>query len=253
MSNDNIRVYYYNNEWHDFDYLHDNHGITYSQSTKIFVYDDLLASYPAWIENDTINHYIWVVKDNRWYPRSELPYWIKTNNSLKLYLIKQCLSLDEYEMQGSTLYDYNRKLYSYKYLHDNFGITKTPSEIYLIKSNAIKSWYNKDEVPMPYWSVDVAKWVDYINTEGQTYSDINAIGSISTFTYYNPEQSVTHYGDIVDSSLLQPICVNFPNSGLISRTSAVEIKLTGKWKILTECITSSKTNPCIVIATKVSE
>ncbi len=252
MADDNIRVYFYNGEWLPYQTLYDDHGITLTPSTPITLYDTELNEYAAWIEHDTGNENIWVVPENRWYSQNELPYWIKTSRKFTVYLISQNLNLDIYTCQGNELYNYNGHLQSFQYMHLGFGITLTPSEIYFVKDNIIKCWYNRDI--NQYWDVDTVHWYptapDYSD---DTPGDINAIGATGIFLYHSETGLPTHYGTLVNARQLQAMCMNFPDSGAFSYTKITSVTITGTWKILTEVYRSSKENPCVVFATKVSE
>ena len=251
MSDDSIRVYFYNGEWHDYDYLHEHHGITLTPATPTNVYDSSLQSYPAWIENDTGNHEYWVVRDNRWYTLNDIPYWIKLPNKYGVYLIGQLLNLDAYKMQSSEMYDYNGGLVNFDYMHRYFGITHTPSVVYYVKNEVIKCWYNEDI--NQYWDVDTTQWYDEPpEYGGGDTGDINSIGSTGLFLYHAVNGLPTSYGTLVDGHRLQPMCLSVPISGEFS-CQRHDIELTGTWKILTETSATSNDKPCIVFATKLYE
>lgn len=253
---DNIRVYYYNGEWQQYDYLHITYGITLEPSTPITVYDDELNGYSAWIDTTDERHPIWVVRDSQWYFPEELPYWIKLDTKYNVYLIGQLLQLDTYTRASSEMYDYNGGLKSYLYMHNNFGITKTPSTVYYVKNNIIKCWYNPTPDPeLPndkYWDVDTIQWYDRAPEYGGDTGDINAVGATGLFLYYSETGLATSYGTVVDGHCLQPMCLNMPISGDMS-CQRHDIELTGSWRILTETSRTSAIKPCIVFATKISD
>lgn len=253
MSN---RLYYYNNEWRDFEYLHEYYGMTKSQSTSTYVYDNSLSEHSAWIENDSGHQDYWLAYDEPdidgrsgvWYTQNDLPYWIKLDTKYKVYLVSQLLQLDTYKKQLSEMYNYNGNLTSFDYMHSNFGITSTPSDVYFVKNNVIKCWYNKDI--NKYWDADTVRWYDTPPEYDHDSGDINSIGATGLFMYYSIDGASTHYGTLVDGSRLQPISVNVPVSGNVS-CERHSIELTGTWKILTETSETSALKPCIVFATKI--
>lgn len=254
MSGDNIRVYFYNGEWREFSYLHEYHGVTYTRSTPAQVYDISLNPYDGWFENDTSNHDYWLCYaepdiDGRtgiWYTQNDLPYWIKLPNKYEVYFIGQLLQLDAYKKQSSEMYYYNNSLTSFDYMHNNFGITHTPSTVYYVRNDIIKCWYNPDIDQ--YWDVDTVRWYDE-PPEYEQSGDINAVGASGLFLYYSLTGQPTHYGTLVDGHRLQPICLNMPLSGDMS-CQRHTIELTGTWRILTETSETSALKPCIVFATK---
>lgn len=245
------KLYYYNGDWRSFDYLHDNYGITFTQSTPTNVYDNSLNSYTAWIDNDTGDNDHWVVDDNQWYSLNVIPYWIKLEDPDNVYLIDQSLDLDEYRKQSSEMYVYNGELQSFEYMYNNFGITHTPSAVYYIKNGIIKCWYNS--AINKYWDVDTARWYNNApDYSGGGSGDIDSVGASGLFLYYSPLGQFTPYGTLVNGSLLVPISISMPLSGDMS-CQRHTITLTGTWKILTEVAETSSTKPCIVFATKVSD
>lgn len=259
MADDNVRVYFYNGEWREFDYLHDHYGITLTPSTPTQVYDNSLHPHDGWIENDSGNHDYWVVypeptEDDRtgeWYTLNDLPYWIKLSTKFNVYLIGQLLQLDAYKRQTSELYNYNGALTSYDVMHNSFGITLTPSTVYFVKNNIIKCWYNPDHPTDRYWDVDTAHWYyDAPEYDHDVSGDINSVGATGLFLYYSVTGQPTSYGTLVDGHRLQPISLNMPLSGDLS-CQRHSIELTGTWKILTETAETSPTKPCIVFATKI--
>ena len=258
MADDNIRVYYYNGEWRDYDHLREYYGITFTPSTPTHVYDNALHSIDAWIENDSGRRDYWVVyaepdTDGRtgcWYTLNNIPYWIKLNRKYEVYLIGQLLQLDTYALQSSEMYDYNGMLASFEYMHNNFGITHTPSTVYYVKNDIIKCWYNPDIDQ--YWDVDTIRWYNEPPEYEHDAGDINSVGATGLFLYYSVTGQPTHYGTLVDGHRLQPVCLNMPLSGDMS-CQRHSIELTGTWKILTETSETSALKPCIVFATKLYE
>lgn len=250
---DDSRLYYYNGEWQPYQTLHDEHGITLTPSTPITVYDNSLNGYHAWVEQST--NLIWVVRDSQWYTSSTLPYWIKLDTPFKVYLIDEAKYYDAYKYRdGNVLYDYNGDLKNFDYMHNTFGMTRTPSSIYSVKDGIIECWFNPD-IAVPYWDVYTRRWLpDPPSHDEPGYpDDIDAVGATGMFLYYSRTGSPTPYGTLVDGSMLQPMCLNFPDSGELSLTRHRTIILTGTWKILTETGRSSKEKPCIVFATKILE
>ena len=243
--------YYYDGAWRQYDELHDQYGITLAATTPITVYTEELEELNGWEDLTEA----WIVQNTRWYPLDELPYYRKTDNQTQFYLIGQLLSLDEYTRWDSSLYNYENHLYSQQFLHDRCGITVTPSQIYYAKNNVIKCWYNPDE--NQYWDVDTVQWYpDPPSYEDSPIdaSDINRIGAMGLFAFTSDSINSIHYGTIVNASQLQPISMNFPNSGEFNYTKVLtETPITGRWRLLSAIAKSSDTEPCIVLAIKVSE
>ncbi len=247
---DSIRLYYYNGEWQPYQTLHDEHGITLTPSTPITVYDNSLNGYPAWVEQDTDN--VWVVADQQWYTYDTLPYWVKLDTKYRVYLIDNPMYLDTYRLRTTEMYEYNGSLQNFDYMHNGYGITTTPSQVYLVQDGMIKCWYNQDILDLPYWDVDSRRWVATPPHSGSS-GGINDIGSTGMFLFTNTSGTPVHYGTFIQGSQLQPICLNFPYSGELSCTKFSSVEITGTWRLLTETSVTSPTKPCVVFAIKVSE
>lgn len=245
------KVYYYDNDWRTFENLHDDYGITLTQSTPTVVYDNSLNQYSGWIDNDTQDSNHWIINDSQWYSLNSIPYWIKLEEQDTLYLIDQTLDLDTYKKQSSKMYYYNGELQSFEFMYNNFGITSTPSIVYYIKNGIIKCWYNSGV--NKYWDVDTAKWYNEApDYSGGGSGDIDSVGASGLFLYYSSLGQPTPYGTLVNGSTLVPVSINMPLSGDMS-CQRHSIILTGTWKILTEVAETSAIKPCIVFATKVSD
>ena len=252
--------YYYDGAWRSLVELHDTYGITLFPTIPITVYIEDLEEFHGWEyinEDEPSESEAWICEDGRWYPLypDELPYYRKTGNTKDLYLIGQLISFDEYSKQGSIMYPYENHLNSQLWLHDHYGITETPSQVYYVKNSVIKCWYNSDE--NQYWDVDTVQWYpDPPSYEDSPIdaSDINRIGAMGLFAFTSDSVNSIHYGTIVNASQLQPISMNFPNSGEFNYTKVLtETPITGRWRLLSAIAKSSDTEPCIVLAIKVSE
>lgn len=244
------KLYYYDGEWRSYDYLHTHYGITLSKSTPVILYDNSLNQMAGWI--DSLTGEIWIVDDHRWYTSATIPYWTKSNDSTSVYLIGELLNIDIYKLRDSELFMYRNELKNFDYLHNNYGITKTPSTIHTIQDGVVKCWYNSDVQDTPYWDVDLRQWLaSPIDHSGS--ADIDTIGSTSTFLYSNPYGDFTPYGTIVSGRDLTPVCINIPLSGTMTCTKMVNVTLTGTWRILTETARSFEDSPCIVTAIKISD
>lgn len=250
MADENVRLYYYDGDWRPYDYLHEYYGITLVPATPLVVYDDALHEFNAWVEQGT--GYIWVVQDNQWYPPEELPYWIKLDTKYKVYLIDEPILLDTYRRRGTELYYYKGNLQPFSYMHNGFGITITPSRIYLVQDGIIKCWFNPDIDDLPYWDVDTSMWLAEPPSHGGS-GGIDDVGSTGTFLFNSMSGLPTHYGALVSGDRLLPMCLNMPDSGELSCTKFSTVQVTGTWKILTETGRSSDDNRCIVTAIKVSD
>lgn len=241
--------YFYNDKWYSYEELHDLYGITNGKASLISLYDFDLNKYTGWEFEDQT----WITQDNKWYNQDDLPYYKKTDNTLTVYLIDKPLLLNEYMLRNSKLYEYDNHLYSYAYIHDNYGITLTPSSIYYAKDNIIRCWYNEDL--NIYWDTDTNKWLSAPPQYDDTIidvSDINSIGACGLFMYYNKYGSKMSYGDVVNGSDLKPICLKFPATGELSCIQMNTDTLTGTWRLLSAVPHTSKFEPCIVFAMKVS-
>lgn len=245
--------YFYNGEWYSYEYLHDNYGITYNPTVPITLYDVNLNIYNGW-KSDTE---IWVVQDNKWYPIEESPYYIKNNSDkYSLYKIENIIELNCYDDYSNRLYEYNNHLYSYEDLHNNFGLTLTPSTIWSIADGKIWSWYNPDE--NLYWDENYKYWTSippvYIPTSNldiNSVASLNSIGSVGLF-YYNEPGDLKSYGSEILGTYLIPISLNLSNDGNFKVAKYSEV-LTGNWKLMTVARHRTDTDPCIVMAVKVSD
>ena len=251
--------YFYNGAWQSLEYLHDHHGITLYPATPITVYEEDLTPLSGWEyinEDEPSESETWIVRDIRWYKRfpDEMPYYRKTGNYIDRYLIGQLLSLEEYFKWDSYLYPYEGHLYTDRFLHDHYGITRTPSVVYYAKDSVVKCWYNEDEDQ--YFDVDTATWYPeppvYEPSPAEA-DNINKVGAIGLFAFKTDSQSGIEYGTLISASQLQPISMNFPNSGEFNYTKVDTIPITGTWRLLTTIAKSSRTSPCIVLAIKKSD
>lgn len=249
-----VRRYYYSWSWKTYDELYNEYGITKEPQTAITLYDSNLVELVCW--QDQLNN-VWVDKDGKWYPLSEVPYYSKSDEqSDNLYMINMHLYLDVYEMLGQTAYNYNNFLRSYQYLYNNFGITQTQSQVYFASNGVIKCWYNPNS--HLYWDDESKQWQDYppryedgggsiIDVE-----DINSIGACGLFTYYNPVGTPKAYGSIVSASYLKPVCIKFPSTGEIECKQMNTEPLTGSWRLLSAVPATSLSEPCVVFAMRIS-
>ncbi len=245
--------YFYNNNWYTYEELHNQFGITDGPANPLNLYDYDVNEYTCW----EFNSETWVTQDVRWYPPSLLPYYRKTANTLPVYLIDQQIQLDEYNLRNSTLYNYTNHLYDFTYIHEHFGVTRTPSNVYYVKDGNVKCWHNPDQ--HIYWDVDTNRWYDYpphYDEESGSIidvEDINEIGACGLFTYYNPLGTSKKYGSVVSADHLKPICLKFPASGEIACTQMKTDTLTGAWRLLSAVPYTSISEPCIVFAMRVSD
>lgn len=250
MVEENRRVYFYDGAWREYIELHDNYGITLAPSTPITLYNNNLHPVSGWVDTTTNN--TWVIADSQWYTPENIPYWKKLDSSTVVYLIGEPINLDTYKLRSSELYMYNGSLVGFDYMHDNYGITTTPSIVYSVNNGIITCWYNPNITDKPYWDVELKRWLVSPPEHGSSGS-LDMIGSTSTFFYVNPSGAATQYGTLVSGADLTPVSLNMPNSGELSCSISNTVILTGTWRILTESAKSSKDSPCIVSAIKVSD
>lgn len=251
--------YYYNGEWLSLDELHDTYGITLFPTVPIIVYTEDLEQLDGWEyvnKDEPSESEAWICEDSRWYSLypDELPYYRKTGNTKDLYLIGQLISFDEYSKHGSIMYPYENRLNSQLWLHDHYGITETPSQIYYVKNSVIKCWYNPEE--NQYFDVETAMWYPTppsYESSPMEIGDINKIGAMGLFLFSTESGRSVEYGTIVSASQLQPMSMNFPNSGEFNYTKVSTKQITGSWRLLSSVIKSNKNEPSIVLAIKISE
>jgi hypothetical protein len=150
---------------------------------------------------------------------------------------------------------YKGNFYTEQELQDNFGITQTPSIVYYARDGEVKCWYNP--YLKLYWDVDTAQWYEvaptYDDNPTQDVTDMDEIGAMAMFLYYNENGQPAKYASLVKGSDLHPMCFNAPNSGCFSISDLRESKVTGTWKLLTETKNTNPTSPCVVLAIKVSD
>lgn len=239
-----MKYYYYDGDWYTYEYLHAHYGITLIPTMPVTLYDKSLNEYNCW--EDSVE--VWV--DHQWYLTNDVPYYRKSSDTFQVYRIDILNTLECYDKYNSRLYKYDNYLYSYQQLHDNYGITVTPSTIYGVVDGIIWSWYNPEEAQ--YWD-DISKEWSPIPPEHQIEpsSDINAIGSIGLF-YYTEPGSMKGYGSDVNGEFLQPISINFPKSGTFSVTNHTQHTLTGTWRLLSVASPRTELTESIVMAMKVS-
>ena len=230
--------YFYNNKWYTYNELHNQFGFTPSAANPLTLYDTDLGFYISWEYEDEY----WVVKDTKWYPYADLPYYIKTEDVESLWIAEKPLSLTIYRNAKEELVEYEESLKSVLELHDNYGITRTKSTIYTIDEGVVTSWYNADEGEKPYWDNITKQWV-------KEYQRHDADSGY--FLLNNTDGRIYRYGDIIDGKLLVPICINIPDNGLFSYTLTGGA-VSGSWKIKTTVI-PSVSEKVIVIATKKSD
>lgn len=244
--------FFYMNNWYTYQELHDQFGVTSSPTSKYTFYDLALNSYIGWEDNEDT----WIAEDSQWYSADDLPYYKLTDRIFDVYLISQHYQLPVCAFKNNDYYVYTDSIYSYQYLHDNFGITITPSTIYSIVDGNVKCWYNADE--HQYWHVDLSAWKSFppsSSSEGESIdiTSVNQIGATGYFLFYDTLGSPHDYGDLVDGSNLQLISISFPNSGQLSYTKIVTSLITGTWRLLSPVPRSSLTEPCVVFARKISD
>lgn len=244
--------YYYDGQWRSYEDLHDHYGITLTPTTDIILYDVELHEFPGW-ENEIET---WIIANTRWYLRSDLPYYRKTDSSFEGYLIDSRLPIDQYELRGALVYNYNNHLYDYDFLHNNHGITLTTSSVFGVADGVIWSWYNEDEGL--YWDDIRKRWTaippEYKSETAldlETAANFDAVGSFGLF-YYVEQSSTKQYGSEVDGRYLYPISLNFPQSGNFNITKYSSDCLSGTWKLMSTASKRTPAEPCIVMALKVS-
>lgn len=251
--------YYYDGAWRSLVELHDTYGITLFPTIPITVYTEDLEELHGWEyinEDEPSESEAWICEDSRWYPLypDELPYYRRTGNTKDLYLIGQLISFDEYSKQGSIMYPYESHLNSQLWLHDHYGITETPSQVYYVKNSVVKCWYNPEE--NQYFDVETVRWYptppSYEDSPIDA-NDINKIGAMGLFLFNTESGRSVEYGTLVSASQLQPMSMNFPNSGEFNYTKVNTRQITGSWRLLSAVTKSNKNEPSIVLAIKVSE
>lgn len=161
---------------------------------------------------------------------------------------------EEFIYSSDGLLFYKGAFYTQQELQDNFGITETPSVVYYAYKGVVKCWYNQ-ELKL-YWDVETSAWYQippsYDDNPIEEVTDMDEVGAIGLFLYYNKQGEAAKYGSIVKGSDLHPMCMNLPASGYFSYSDLKESKVTGSWKLLTETKKSETYNPCMVLAIKVS-
>lgn len=240
--------YYYNENWYTYDELYRYYGITLEPPNTVTLYDTDMNPYYGWEYRSST----WIVHDSEWYTYNTLPYYNRTGIQSLVYFIDQPLSLDVYSRRESNLLLYDNKLSSFEYLHNTNGFTLTSSTVYYVKNGIIRCWYNHDIDQ--YWDTDTSAWYD----EAPDYRDdpfdvdsINKVGAVALFLFTRDAENV-RYGTLVNSNFLKPVSVNMPASGELQYSIKTLESITGTWRLLTPVRTSSLTNPCVVLATKVS-
>lgn len=241
--------YYYNDGWYTYEELYQQFGITLEPPNLVTLYDTDLTQFDGWEYNEST----WIISDNRWYSCSDLPYYKKTDIQTSVYFIDQPLSLDVYSRRESNLLLYESHLSSFEYLHNTKGITWTSSTVYYVKNGIIRCWYNHDIDQ--YWDTDTSAWYD----EAPDYRDdpfdvdsIDKVGAVALFLFMRNAENV-QYGALTNGVYLKPVSVNLPTSGeLHYTTSTPNNAVTGTWRILTPVKRSSVSDPCVILATKVS-
>lgn len=84
-----------------------------------------------------------------------------------------------------------------------------------------------------------------------TISDVDAVGSIGLFVY-NEVGAEKAIGATVSGSYLKPVGLSLPMSGQISY-KAVAPAMSGTWKLLSAAFKRTATEPCLVMAQKISD
>lgn len=122
------------------------------------------------------------------------------------------------------------------------AITAAADDLHAPTSAAVKS----------YVSEAITNSQDVVLT---SISNANAIGSMGLFLYADTtDAGQKSYGELIDGAHLKPVGMSLPNSGQISYKSvALEAPLTGSWKLLSVAMKRTATEPCLVLAQKVSE
>lgn len=122
------------------------------------------------------------------------------------------------------------------------AITAAADNLHAPTSAAVKS----------YVSEAITNSQDVVLT---SISNANAIGSMGLFLYADTtDAGQKSYGELIDGAHLKPVGMSLPNSGQISYKSvALEAPLTGSWKLLSVAMKRTATEPCLVLAQKVSE
>jgi len=87
-----------------------------------------------------------------------------------------------------------------------------------------------------------------------TISNSNVVGSIGLFIFTKPGDQLP-FGSIVDGAYLKPVGMSLPMSGQISYKAVALLDPdapTGSWKLLSVAMKRTVTEPCLVLAQKVS-
>lgn len=84
-----------------------------------------------------------------------------------------------------------------------------------------------------------------------TISNVNAVGSIGLFIYSEIGDELP-IGSTVDGGYLKPAGISLPMSGQITYKSSSSVTLTGTWKLLSLAVKRTATEPCLVMAQKIS-
>lgn len=148
------KYFWINDEWLTWEQAHYSFGYTKDKPNSIITYDLNLTEYTIYQDKSDLTYW----NGSSWYTKfSDTGYWLKTNARDKLYLCEEQITFDRYknitdtpELYSDNIsYPLNEKLYTYNYLHDMFGYTKTKSEAYLVTEGIVQAWYNQDEEM--YW------------------------------------------------------------------------------------------------------
>lgn len=175
-----------------------------------------------------------------------------TNKCIWLYIIDK---RQQFLYSSDGLLFYKGNFYTQQELQDNFGITLTPSIVYYANKGVIKCWYNP--ALKLFWDVETSAWYqippNYNDNPSQDVTDMDEVGAMGLFLYYNENNEPVKYGSLISGTTLHPMVINVPKSGYFSISDLKESKVTGTWKLLTETKETDALSPCIVLAIKVSD
>ena len=88
-------------------------------------------------------------------------------------------------------------------------------------------------------------------------STVNAVGAVGLFLYTEFDSSTgigveKAIGDQINGAYLKPIGMSLPSSGQISYKAVYTTTLSGTWKLLSVALKRTSSEPCLVLAQKIS-
>lgn len=146
------------------------------------------------------------------------------------------------------------------------GTTNTFSGVSatLYSGSGVQSTYSSGNPAVPVWNssgneskLPTVEVVDHALDDLKsdilnTLSTSNEVGSIGLFIYTETGAEKT-FGDTVDGQYLKPVGMSLPMSGQISyKAVAANPALSGTWKLLSVAFKRTATEPCLVLAQKIS-